>query len=70
MAWIRTPLSQSIFGFGYDRAKQTLTIKYRSDETYDYFDVPEDVFEDMKEAPSKGHFITDKVKGVYRFARV
>ena len=67
MNWISTPDSSAIEGFGYDASKRTLEIKFKHGETYMYFKVPETVFDQLVAAPSKGHFITEHVKGTYEF---
>ena len=54
-------------GFGYDVALRTLEIKFKSGQNYTYFNVPEKVFDAMQDAPSKGLFITEQIKGRYEF---
>jgi hypothetical protein len=67
MNWISTPDSSAIEGFGYDAARRTLEIGFKSGQTYTYFNVPEKVFDAMQAAPSKGQFVTEHVKGKYEF---
>jgi hypothetical protein len=67
MNWISTPDSSAIEGYGYDVARRTLEVRFKSGQTYTYFNVPPKVFDEMQDAPSKGHFITDHVKGRYEF---
>jgi len=69
MNWIETPDSSNIARFGYDESSQVLTVEFTKGGTYNYFDVPESVFEQMKGAPSKGQFLAQNVKGIYRYAR-
>jgi hypothetical protein len=69
MNWIETPESSNIARFRYDEANQVLTIEFSHGGTYDYYDVPEHIFEQFKTAPSKGQFLSRSIKGVYRFAR-
>lgn len=70
MEWIETPESSNLARFGYDDASQILTVEFKSGATYNYFDVPSPVYEQMKAAGSKGQFLAQSVKGHYRFARV
>jgi hypothetical protein len=42
-----------------------LSVKYRGGDAYDYYGVPESVFEDYKAAGSKGQFINFVVKPNY-----
>lgn len=69
MNWIETPESSNIARFAYDSASSVLVIEFSKGGTYNYFDVPEMVFEQMKAAPSKGQFLAQNVKGIYRYAR-
>jgi hypothetical protein len=67
MEWIHTPDSSAIDGFGYDAVRRTLEVEFKHGETYAYFKVPPGIFEEMKAADSKGHFVTERVKGVFEF---
>jgi len=46
-----------------------LTVEFKNGATYNYYDVPEFVFEQMRAASSKGQFLAQNVKGRYRYAR-
>jgi hypothetical protein len=68
--WIESPESSTISRFGYDQANQVLLVEFKNGAEYQYFDVPEQVFEQMKAAPSKGQYLAQVIKGTYRYARV
>ncbi|MET3870691.1 KTSC domain-containing protein [Puniceicoccus vermicola] len=70
MEWIETPESSNLERFGYEASTMSLRVEFKSGGTYDYYDVPEQVFENMKAAPSKGSFLAQHIKGVYRYARI
>ncbi|MCW5234342.1 KTSC domain-containing protein [Verminephrobacter eiseniae] len=70
MDWISTPDSSNITQFAYDRERQVLTVEFHGGRVYNYFDVPESVFEEMQNAPSKGKYLAYQIKGSYRYARV
>lgn len=70
MAWIPTPESSNLTGFGYDEGRSVLTVQFNSGGRYEYYDVPSQVFDQMCAAPSKGSFLASNVKSVYRYARV
>jgi hypothetical protein len=70
MNWIETPESSNIARFGYDKETMVLTVEFLKGGRYNYFDVPESVFEAMKAAPSKGQYLAQNIKGRYRYARV
>ena len=46
-----------------------LSVKYRGGDAYDYFDVPEEVYREMKAAQSKGQFVNFVVKPGYRYQK-
>lgn len=69
MDWIDTPESSNIARFAYDSASQVLTIEFKKGGCYQYFEVPETVFESMKSADSKGQYFAQYIKGVFRYAR-
>ena len=70
MTWIDTPESSNIAGFGYDSEAQVLTVEFKQGGRYNYYDVPETVYEQMKTAPSKGQYLAQNIKGRYRYARI
>ena len=54
----------------YNPQKRVLTIVYVSGKVYDYKDVPEQVYQEMKTASSKGEFLNYHIKGKYPFEQV
>ena len=69
MNWITTPESSNIAGFGYVNETQVLTVEFNNGGVYNYYDVPETLFEQMKAATSKGQFLAQNIKGHFRYAR-
>jgi hypothetical protein len=69
MNWLESPESSNIARYGYDDANQVLHVEFKNGSVYQYFDVPQSVFEQMKTAPSKGQFLAQSIKGTYRYAR-
>jgi len=61
--------SASLRRFRYDAASQILAVEFNYGGTYQYFDVPEHVFEQLKGSSSKGQFLAQTIKGAYRYAR-
>lgn len=70
MNWIDSPESSNVAGFGYEESTQTLTVAFKTGGEYQYFDVPQSVFEQMQAAASKGQFLAQNIKGHYRYARI
>lgn len=67
----RDPVSSSnLAEVGYDQPTQTLEVCFKSGRTYQYFGVPERVYEGLRSAGSPGGFLNSEVKGRYRYARV
>jgi len=59
--------STSIKQVGYDEATQVLTVVFvTTGETYEYYDVPADVFAQLMAAESKGKFFFENIRDKYR----
>jgi len=69
MDWIETPESSNIARFSYDDTSYVLKVEFKNGGLYDYFDVPQHIFEGMRSAPSKGQYLAQQIKGAYRYAR-
>lgn len=70
MKWVDSFESSTILRFGYDEDSKILTVEFKKSGSYKYFDVPQQVFEQMKQAASKGNFFTMHIKPGYRYARL
>lgn len=70
MNWIETPESSNISRFAFDGSNMVLTVEFKNGGTYQYFDVPEGIFEQMRTAESKGRYLAQNIKGTYRYARL
>lgn len=69
MNWIETPDSSNIARYRYDQNAHVLSVEFKKGGTYNYYDVPQNIFDQMKAATSTGQFLAQNVKGVYRYAR-
>ena len=65
--WISTPQSSNVARFRYEG--QILTVEFNSGSRYNYYDVPQHIYEGMKSAASVGKYLNAEIKGVYRYAR-
>jgi hypothetical protein len=63
-----TPESSTIVRVTYDSEQQILKVEFKNGD-YVYYDVPEYVFEGMRNAPSKGQYLAQEIKGRYRYSR-
>jgi hypothetical protein len=62
--------SSSLASVGYDREISTLEVEFRNGGCYQYFAVPQRVFEQLMAAPSKGAYVTEHIKARFPFRRV
>lgn len=60
-------VSSNIKSIGYD--KGTLVIEYLSGAQYEYYDVPQEVYDELVKAESKGRFVNQNIKGKYKFQK-
>jgi len=54
----------------YDPKTATLRINFVSGTIYDYKNVPEKIYLEMKKAASKGTYLNDHIKGLYIFEKI
>ena len=57
--------SSVVAAIRYDITTSTLRIVYVSGSVYDYKDVPEKVYNEMKKSSSKGEFLNKEIKPNY-----
>jgi hypothetical protein len=62
--------SSVIAKMSYDPASNTLRVIFVSGMIYDYKKVPERVYLAMKNAPSKGTYLNQHIKGTYAFRKI
>ena len=62
--------SSVVTAIRYDATSSTLRVIYVSGSVYDYKDVPEKVYKEMKEAFSKGEFLNKHIKPKYEFEKI
>lgn len=62
--------SSNVAAIGYDSDSETLQIEFNNGTTYQYFDVPEQVFEGLRDADSVGGYLAAQIKGNYRYSKV
>ncbi len=62
--------SSMIHAVGYDKEKQILEIVFNSGRTYQYFDVPPQVHQELLKADSKGQYFLAMIRDVYETRRI
>lgn len=63
-------ISTDVAEIGYDVDTMTLEVAFHSGGVYQYFDVPEVVYEEFMRADSKGTFLHENIKRTYRYVRL
>jgi len=63
-------ISSNVAAVGYDEGSSTLQVEFHNGGVYQYFDVPEDVFTALRDAPSVGQYLNADIKGRYRYSKV
>ncbi|HEY0515284.1 MAG TPA: KTSC domain-containing protein [Thermoanaerobaculia bacterium] len=66
----RNPVaSTAISSVGYDARSSVLEVEFSSGAVYDYFKVPPRVYRDLLKAPSKGGFVSRRIRDRYPFVK-
>lgn len=63
--YLLIPDSTSLNRVGYDPTSRVLLVVFRDRSAYRYFGVPIDVFENLREAPSKGTYFNHSIRSSY-----
>ncbi len=63
-------VSTNVASVGYSRQLRALEIEFTRGAVYRFLEVPSHVHRGLVEAPSKGRFIAENIRGRYRFVRV
>ncbi|MDI6451441.1 KTSC domain-containing protein [Anaerobaca lacustris] len=67
----RTPVTSSnVVSIGYDPSTLTLEVEFKGNSVYQYFDVPEVVYQELMRARSIGQFMHANIRNNYRYAKV
>jgi KTSC domain-containing protein len=69
MVEFKAVVSSNIQGIGYTPEDSKLHVEFKGGSRYTYSGVPEDVYEDFLNAPSKGIFFADTIKDSYPYVR-
>lgn len=62
--------SSNIERIGYDFDSSTLRIEFKKNRTYDYFNVPENVFNELRHASSVGGYHNANIKNNYSYSEI
>ena len=68
---IRQPVSSSnISSIGYDPESRTLEIEFHSGGIYQYFNVPESIYNALMSASSHGSYFHRHIKDQYQWTKI
>ena len=62
--------SSNIAAVGYDPATETLEVQFLSGWVYQYYNVPENMYDQLMKEGSKGRFLNVYIKNAYPYSRV
>ena len=62
--------STNLASVEYDKEAQKLYVEFLSGSTYVYFNLDESVYRGLMNAPSKGTYFSQNIKGVYAFNKL
>jgi hypothetical protein len=62
--------SSNISSIGYVQSTQVLEIEFNSGSIYQYYNVPESIYNGLMAASSHGIFFQDHVRTVYKFKKI
>jgi len=65
-----TVASSNISSIGYDADTETLGVEFLSGAIYQYYNVPQNIYDQLMQAGSKGRFLNTYIKNAYPFSRV
>lgn len=62
--------STNIASVGYDAPSETLEVEFVNGSVYQYYNVPQSVYDSLIVAPSPGGFLAYHIKNAFPFSRV
>lgn len=62
--------SSNIEAIGYDQAARELHVRFLHGDMYAYHGVPEDIYDELMAAQSKGSYLNRVIKGNYGYSKM
>jgi len=62
--------SSNLASVGYDAKNEILEVEFKHGGIYQYFDVPETVFEELMNADSHGVFFSANIRNEYKYQKM
>ena len=61
--------SSDIASIGYEPDTQTLAVEFHATGMYQYFSVPQDIYDGFRETPTHGKYFYQNIKGKYAWEK-
>jgi hypothetical protein len=68
--YVRTSDSSNIESVAYDKDDSMLLVRFQTGSEYAYYNVPEDKYQNLLEAESKGKFFVKEIKPEYEYKKI
>lgn len=62
--------STNIRSVGYDPESNTLEIEFHSGSVYQYFNVPQTIYDELMRAPSLGSYFYKHIRGNFKWVKI
>ena len=62
--------SSTIMSIGYETGSETLEIEFKNGSIYQYYNVPQPVYQQLMESASKGQFHHTYIRNAFPYSRV
>jgi hypothetical protein len=62
--------SSNVQSIGYEPQSQTLEVEFLEGTIYQYYGVPQNMYDQLMREPSKGRFLNTYIKNQYPYSRV
>ena len=62
--------SSNVSSIGYDAGTETLEVEFLSGAIYQYYNVQQNMYDQLMQAGSKGRFLNMYIKNAYPYSRV
>lgn len=62
--------SSNLASIGYDEENEILEVEFKNGGVYQYFDVPENVYDELMNADSHGVYFSSNIRNEYEFEKI
>lgn len=66
----QTVISSNIASIGYNKVSQTLEIEFLNGSLYEYYDIPDNIYDELMSADSQGKYLAQKIKKIYKYKQI